>query len=48
MVLEVITKLRSIIVKIFFIFDMWFKLSLVEVIHKSTKCSLDVHLLIHL
>ena len=34
------------ITKIFFI---WYliKLSLVEVIHKHTKCSFDVHVLIH-
>ena len=40
-------KPRTIIPKKKIHFNIKFKLSLVEVIHKHTKCSLDVHVLIH-
>ena len=38
---------KSLKPKNFYHFNMKFKLSLVEVIHKHTKCSFDVHVLIH-
>ena len=40
-------KPKTNIAKSFLIFIIKFKLSLVKVIHNSTKCGLDVHVLIH-